>query len=101
MNNRLTTDIVLIRLIEYLRLTGVDVHDALLFELAAIVREGTQNTSEHTNDASTLFDWSLHRLNGRIHDTRPQIAPPMPPLRRGQIGYDGDKHRSEMAGASR
>lgn len=100
MNDQLTTDVVLIRLIEYLRLTGIDVHETLLFELVAIVQEGTQLTGKCNDDASTLFDWSLKRLNGRICDTRPQIAQPMPPLRRGHIGYDAEKHRGEIAGAS-
>ncbi len=82
-----TADIVLTRLISYVRLAGVDVDDALLFELTDIVREGC------TTNVSNLFSWCVKRLNGRLCSTQPTIAPPLPPLLRGHIGYDGQWQR--------
>lgn len=92
--DRLAADAVLIRLVDYLRLAGIEVDNNLLFELAAIVREGCEA------DVPMLFDWSLARLNGRIGDTRPQISPPMPTMQRGHIGYDAHPGKADIAAAT-
>jgi hypothetical protein len=81
MTQRLPVRTVLVRLIDYIELAGIEVTDALLFELTAIVREGA---SAGRDD---LFHWSLERLNGRLCNTRVDIAAPTPPIRRGSIGY--------------
>lgn len=90
-SDRLAADTVLIRLVDYVRLAGIEVDNNLLFELTAIVREGCEA------DVPALFDWSLTRLNGRICDTRPQIASPMPMLHRGHIGYDATPSKRDTA----
>lgn len=86
MNGRPGADVVLIRLIGYLRLAGITIDDRLLFELTDIVRQGCESSQR------ALFDWSLAQLNGRLVDTTPPVAAPMPPLQRASIGYDTPRH---------
>lgn len=81
MTQRLPARTLLTRLIDYLELAGIEVNDALLFELTAIVRESTAAGCDDP------FHRSLERLNGRLCDTRVEIAAPTPPVRRGSIGY--------------
>ncbi len=94
MNGRPGADIVLTRLIGYLQLAGIAVDDTLLFELADIVRQGCESGQR------ALFDWSLAQLNGRLVDTTPPVAAPMPPLRRASIGYDTPRHDSSQRSGS-
>lgn len=80
MNEPLPARVVMTRLIDYIELSGLDISDALLFQLAAVVREGAE--SGHAD----LFGWSLAQLDGRIPNVS-QPPSPSPPIHRGSIGY--------------
>ena len=87
MTSALASDVVLTRLIDYLHLAGVNVDDALLFRLTDIVREGCDA------QPSSLFDWSLAKLNGQFTAAQAAVPMPMPPLRRKHIGYNTHQQR--------
>jgi hypothetical protein len=73
--------LTMIRLIDYLELSGVEIDDALLFQLTALLQAGT------ANGGGDLFNWCLQQLDGRAHPSARLLPAPTPPILRGSIGF--------------
>lgn len=81
MSPPVSAQLVMIRLLDYIELSGVPVGDEMLFQLTALLQAGIADGRDD------LFDWCLQRLDGGIRVEERSLPAPAPPIRRGSIGY--------------